>query len=304
MSASTTQLGLGLLAALQTLVPGSLKYVGQTRAPIGPKNPPDLESLGAPTAALVFFEGEERVEPATVRTLARGVTQRIGRSSWIVSIAVEDSRDAAAETQGAPSTPGLWSLINAVEEVLNGLQVAAPPATLQLRVTGTPNATAIFGASVLQYGPLSYKPNGTNVVLNGAGEGTITATLSTLDALGNVPNGAPLSWSSTPANLDATATVTATQTQGERGHYRVSSFELVSKRHNFSFPGVMAVYDLRLTADRALAARSVVQESATFETLSADLNDEGDSENAETTPDPTNPRQNPRDSITTPIPTS
>lgn len=304
MSASLTQLGRGLLAALQTLQPASLKYIGQTRAPIGPKNPPDLESLGAPTAALVFLADEERVEPATVKTLSRGVTQRIGRSSWVVSIAVEDSRDAVAETQGATNTPGLWPLVDAVEELLNGLQVAAPPATLQLQVSGTPSATATFGAAVLQYGPLAYKPNGTTVTLNGAGTGTLTATLTTLDALGNVPTGAPLSWSAAPAGLNATATVTATQTQGERGHYRVSAFEVVSKRHNFSVPGVVAVYDLRLTADRALPARAVVEESATFETLAADLNDEGDSDDAGTTPDPLNPRQNPRDQITVSIPTT
>jgi hypothetical protein len=198
----------------------------------------------------------ERTASAGSGTLLKGQVPRVGRSLWRVYVVLAEPRGPREEMRGAPNTPGMLALTDAVTGALNGLQVPAPAATLNVRVTGTPGATVPVGSARLELGALRYKPSVPTVVLDGTGLATIQAACVTPGQLGNLVNGTALAWSPVPAGADPTATVAGLAVTGAHGLWQAEKVELLDSRPRRIESGVVAVYLMRFTALRPLPRTS------------------------------------------------
>lgn len=101
----------------------------------------------------------------------------------------------------------------------------ASPASVRVTITGTPSQTVTFGTAVLTYHGVSYGKFANadtgapiaSVALTGGGGPLVPvlATALTNGAYTTVPVGTALTWSSTPANANATAVVSVLVASGE-----------------------------------------------------------------------------------------
>lgn len=91
----------------------------------------------------------------------------------------------------------------------------ASAAVLSIEISGTPSATVTFGSSVLvSAAGLRYTPATPTQALDGAGKATLNFTCTTAGTTGNQAYLTVLTWSSTPADANPTATVQSTVTAG------------------------------------------------------------------------------------------
>lgn len=277
--ASLNDIREALLAALEMLSRangGDVVYVGELRgdASVGPEPGEIEQELGGRSSGLLLqLEADAPIEGLDVRTLSRGVAQQTTRSIWQVHACVLDARSAALEAKGSLNAIGLLDLVDRARGVLTGLRIAAPSATLSVRVTGTPSATvAISSDARLVANGVQYRALAPSVTLDGAGEALLSVKTATIGALGNQLKGTTLAWSTVPAGLGATAVVVALSTAGQNALWRSEHVRYMGQQLRGARPGQIAVRTLRFSAMHTLTNVTNPGSQAAPLLIDADIN--------------------------------
>lgn len=116
--------------------PGPFSYVGRWLGPVLPDGKGALtidREIAARSPALLVSPDQEAADD-DVTTLA-GDVETQGRSRWVLWVVLRDPRGANANATGAPSTPGIYDLIDTVVAALCNapLHGGAPPVNLLIR---------------------------------------------------------------------------------------------------------------------------------------------------------------------------
>jgi uncharacterized phage protein gp47/JayE len=131
-----------------------------------------------------------------------------------------DARASAAVDEIFPDTASDDGVLH--HAAVDGIdREAAVSAILEIEISGTPSATVTFGTSMLQTaGGVQYSVSASptssvgSVALDGSGDATVYGTCLTAGTDGNQEALTTLTWSATPADASATATVVDTYTTG------------------------------------------------------------------------------------------
>lgn len=281
MAATIDEIEDALFGALEELHKsngGPFLVVGRWAGTLPQPEDTEGETRARVPAALLVMDGESAGDESS--TLAGDQASR-GQSRWVVVICVADGRGASKVVKGTSGVKGCLKLADEVIQHLNGLLIPETVATLSVTLTGTPNTTAQLGASVLVNNGVKYRlvdGAGTplaQVTLNGSGQATVNAKCASSNTLGNLPATATLTWDTAPTGLNATATVASTVTQGTEGTLRNRRARYVGLRPMGGVVGALAVYGVQFQVDRAVTTRTVIDQTSTFERITADVNVEG-----------------------------
>jgi hypothetical protein len=126
--ATLAQIQAALFAALAPLGPGpagnaTFVTLDPWAGELVSGTPLDRDALVNLPAAWVAWAGEETDARESVATLARRTVQVVGRSTWIVYLAVEDARGDARALDGQTGMPGLLERVQLVAAALSGLAI-------------------------------------------------------------------------------------------------------------------------------------------------------------------------------------
>lgn len=230
---------------------------------------------------LVAFEGEQFYDKNSITTLASQY-QFAAKSLWTVIIGTSDPRQAKRAAKGDVTSVGAYKLASLVIGACNDLYVPSPNTVLNLQLVGTPGArvtldgvthTAVSLGTNTQY---QYTPAAQTVTLDGSGHATVLAPLTgPPGTLGAISPATPLTWSTIPAGLSATAYNLGFNVQGANGLLweKVVTYENTRPLPKGMIPGVLFTLGVRFSAVRRAEQATPEDPSTTFTKLDANVNE-------------------------------
>lgn len=261
MGATLDQIDATIFAALSTLLVvngGSVCTVGRWIGQEPRGDASSMETLGQTPALLLMFEREQFVEKLSNETLAAQY-QWGAQSTWTVIVCCSDPRGDDTVVKGGYQTIGAYALADEVITAVNDLFVPSPNTVLSVQVQGTPNATVVLnGTTNTLVSPTGtayvFTPAAQTLTLDSSGHATVLAPLTgPPGTIGTISPMTTLSWSTVPANCNATALNLGFSTQGGNGLLwnKVISYVDTRPIPGAMIPGRLFTLGVRFTATRS-----------------------------------------------------